>query len=60
MNEFYVQRKGIEYENAKKDEEETKIRLEELERRLNKLEKGDTSEEGSGYTDLVNAVSEND
>lgn len=50
----------MEYENAKKDEEETKIRLEELERRLNKLEKGDTSEEGSGYTDLVNAVSEND
>lgn len=51
---IYIKRKGLEYENAKKDEDEMKIRLEELESRLNQIEKGEDGQSNSGYSDLIN------
>ena len=50
------QRKDVEYENSKKDEEESRIRYEEMDKKVNQFEKGIHNEENSSYEELIHQV----
>ena len=50
------QRKDVEYENSKKDEEESRIRYEEMDKKVNHIEKGIHNEENSSYEELIHQV----
>ena len=43
-------------ESLLKDAEEERVRLEELEKQLERIERGEEGEGGGSFTDLVNAV----
>ena len=56
MRMVMKQRKDVEYENSKKDEEESRIRYEEMDKKVNQFEKGIHNEENSSYEELIHQV----